>query len=231
MNSKARQELIGIAALLVGLFVGLTLLPVALTGSWGRSIGGALWQWFGVGAIVVPVFGLVWALAAFERLGALSWRRAAVLGAGLVVLIPYGIAVAIGRPFPADYGMWTRTERLAGIFPGFLADEVHGAIGTAGAVLAGVFALSALGILTIGWHPLTLLRQRKKGEGRKEMDVAVPAKKPRESVDDRSEPLPSPNSRIPKERKPKPASPPRPLPPPPPRGSPIPPIELLTAGP
>src|SRR5438552_13826541 len=163
MNSKARQELLGIAALLVGWFVGLTLLPVALTGSWGRTIGGALWQLFGVGAIVVPILGIGWALAAFERLGPLSWGRAAVLGAGLVLLIPYGIALAIGPTFAPDYITWTRTERLVGLFPGFLANGVEGAIGTAGAVLAGLFAFSALGIFTVGWHPLTLLRQRERG--------------------------------------------------------------------
>ena len=166
MNPKARQELLGIAALLVGCFLGLTLLPVALTGSWGRTIGGALWQLFGVGAIVVPILGVGWALAAFERLGALSWGRAAVLGAGLVLLIPYGIAVAIGPAFPADYSTWTRTERLVGLFPAFLANGVETAIGTAGAVLIGLFALSALGIVTVGWHPLTLLRQREAGRGK-----------------------------------------------------------------
>src|SRR2546428_11959168 len=103
MNPKARQELIGIAALLVGLFLGLTLLPVALTGSWGRTIGGALWQVFGVGAIVVPIPGVRWALAAFERLGALSWGRAAALGAGPLLPIPYGIALASGPDFPPRY--------------------------------------------------------------------------------------------------------------------------------
>src|SRR5436309_5753017 len=169
MNSKARQELLGIAALLVGWFVGLTLLPVALTGSWGRTIGTALWQVFGVGAIVVPVLGVGWALAAFDRLGALSWGRAAVLGTGLVLLIPYGIAVAIGSRFPgATYESWTRSERLVGFFPAFLATGVEGAIGTAGAVLAGVFALSALGVVTMGWHPLTMLRQRERGAGSRE---------------------------------------------------------------
>src|SRR5207249_8417141 len=98
MNLKARQELIGIGALLVGFFLGLTLVPppLALTGSWGRTIGGTLWQLFGVGAIVVPILGVGWALAAFDRLGALSWGRAAVLGAGLILLVPYGIAVGIG---------------------------------------------------------------------------------------------------------------------------------------
>jgi S-DNA-T family DNA segregation ATPase FtsK/SpoIIIE len=230
MNPKARQELVGIAALLVGFFLGLTLLPVALTGSWGRAIGNTLWQLFGVGAIVVPILGVGWALAAFERLGALSWGRAAILGAGLVVLIPYGIAVAIGPTFPPDYASWTRSERLVGLFPGFLANGVEGAIGTAGAVLAGVFALSALGIFTVGWHPLTLLRQREKGEGRREMDVTAPAKKQRQQESDRDEPLPSPISRIPKPPKPKPAPPSKPAPPPPP-GSLIPPIELLTEGP
>src|ERR1043165_5071344 len=107
MNQKARQELIGIAALLLGFFLGLTLLPVSWTGSWGRATGGMLWQLFGVGAIVVPVLGLLWALAAFERLGALSWGRAAILGAGLILLVPYGIGVAIGPDFPQhSYEQW-----------------------------------------------------------------------------------------------------------------------------
>ena len=228
MNPKARQELVGIAALLVGFFVGLTLLPVALTGSWGRTIGNALWQLFGVGAIVVPILGVGWALAAFERLGALSWGRAAVLGAGLVVLIPYGIAIAISPHFPPDYANWTRSERLVGLFPGFLANGVEGAIGTAGAVLAGVFALSALGALTIGWHPLTLLRQQEQGARSKEQKT----KPARVLLDDDEEPVkPAPSSvlRAPPARKPKPTPPPRPAPPPPP-GSLIPPIDLLTEG-
>ena len=223
MNSKARQELLGIAALLVGWFVGLTLLPVALTGSWGRTIGGALWQLFGVGAIVVPILGVGWALAAFERLGALSWGRAAVLGAGLVLLIPYGIAVAIGPAFPPDYGNWTRTERLVGLFPGFLANGAETAIGTAGAVLIGLFALSALGIVTVGWHPLTLLRQRDARSGMRDAEEPTRDEIPASRI-------PHPVSRFPKAPKPKSIPPPKPAPPPPP-GSLIPPIELLTEGP
>ncbi|PYP56854.1 MAG: DNA translocase FtsK [Gemmatimonadetes bacterium] len=230
MNPKARQELVGIAALLVGFFLGLTLLPVALTGSWGRTIGNALWQLFGVGAIVVPILGVGWALAAFERLGALSWERAAVLGTGLVLLIPYGIALAIGPTFPPDYTNWTRSERLVGLFPGFLANGVQGAIGTAGAVLAGVFALSAVGALTIGWHPLTLLRARARAPAKERAPSAV-----RSAPED----MPSDDRRVSdtavrrtaygaQRTKVKPA--PSPKSPPPP-GSQIPPIELLTEGP
>src|SRR5205814_1069923 len=128
MNPKARQELVGIAALLVGFFLGLTLLPVSLTGSWGRAMGAALWQGFGIGAIVVPILGVGWALAAFDRLGALTWGRAAVLGAGLILLVPYGVAVAISPTFPPDYANWTRSERLVGLFPAFLATGLEGAI-------------------------------------------------------------------------------------------------------
>jgi len=227
MKPKARQELIGIAALLVGFFLGLTLLPVALTGSWGRTIGGALWQVFGLGAVVLPILGVAWALAAFERLGALSWARAASLGAGLILLVPYGIAVAIGPAFPADYATWTRAERLVGLFPGFLANGVEGAIGTAGAVLVGLFALSALGVLTIGWHPLTLLRQREHRAGSREQETPRPLRPSREIGESEDtaprSPLPAPKSR-------RPAPPSKPATPPP-AGSLIPPIELLTEGP
>jgi len=230
MNPKARQELVGIAALLVGFFLGLTLLPVSLTGSWGRAMGAALWQLFGVGAIVVPILGVGWALAAFERLGALSWGRAAVLGAGLILLVPYGIAVGIGPVFPPDYTSWTRSERLVGLFPAFLANGVEGAIGTAGAVLAGLLALSALGVVTIGWHPLMLLRQREQGARSREREKTKPARVPLEDDEEPVKPAPSSVLRAPPARKPKPTPPPKPAPPPPP-GFLIPPIELLTEGP
>ena len=71
MNRKARQELIGIGALVVGLFLGLTLLRLPITGSWGQGIGSLLWQIVGVGAVLLPALGIGWALAAFERLGRL----------------------------------------------------------------------------------------------------------------------------------------------------------------
>ena len=234
MNTKARQELIGIAALLVGFFLGLTLLPVALTGSWGRALGGTLWQLFGVGAIVLPILGVVWALAAFERLGALSWGRAASLGAGMILLVPYGIAVAIGPHFPPDYASWTRTERLVGLFPGFLANGLESAVGTAGAVLIGLFALSALGVLTVGWHPLTLLRGRAAGSGKRETEKPIGKRTVQEDEDLEPAAVARTADRLPRakpvERKLKSAPPPKPAPPPPP-GSLIPPIELLTEGP
>ncbi len=165
MNAKVRQELIGIGALVVGLFLGLTLLRLPITGSWGDRLGTLLWRAIGVGSVLLPLLGLGWALAAFERLGSLSAPRAAALGAGLVVLLPYGIATLTGgggggQRFPLEYATWSPTQKLVGVFPAILAHGVHQAVGTAGGLLVGVFALSALGLLTIGWHPLIVLRAR-----------------------------------------------------------------------
>ncbi|HEY3279530.1 MAG TPA: DNA translocase FtsK [Gemmatimonadales bacterium] len=222
-----RQELIGIAALVVGLFLGLTLLQLPLTGSWGRSIGGLLWKVLGLGAVIVPMLGVGWALAAFGRLGPLSSGRAAVLGAGLILLVPYGIGIAIGPHFPFDYALWSATQKLVGLLPAFLAAGLQGAVGTAGGVLAGVFALSALGIVTIGWHPLALLRSRETGNEIRETErVGLKAKR---EPDASAAPAPFPVSRFPKERKSKSALLPKPTPPP--AGSLIPPIELLNEGP
>jgi S-DNA-T family DNA segregation ATPase FtsK/SpoIIIE len=233
MNPKARNELIGVAALLLGLFFGLTLLQLPLTGSWGRSIGGMLWDLFGLGAVVLPVLGIAWALAAFERLGPLSWGRAAALGAGLILLVPYGIAIGIGPVFPSDHAQWSAAQKLVGLFPAFLASGIQGAVGTAGGVLVGLFALSALGIVTVGWHPLAMLRSGEKGEGRREKEKPTPpriADAGRDAEASRREPLPSPISRPSKDRKSKPGPPPKPAPPPP-AGVLLPPIDLLTEPP
>jgi len=222
MNRKARQELLGIGALVVGLFLGLTLLRLPITGSWGAQIGARLWYLLGVGSVLLPVLGIGWALAAFERLGSLSAGRAAALGAGLIVLLPYGIGTVTGAGFPPVYAAWGPTQQLVGLVPAVLAHGVHQAVGTAGGTLVGLFALSALGILTVGWHPLVALRTRetagvkareKAGEGGKakepEMPVAVP-----------------PSRKAPK---PKPAPPARPafIP----AGVLIPPIDLLHPAP
>jgi DNA segregation ATPase FtsK/SpoIIIE, S-DNA-T family len=170
VNAKSRRELIGIGALVVGLFFGLTLFRLPITGSWGVRVGALLWQVFGVGSVLLPALGVGWALAAFQRLGKLSAARTAALGVGLVLLVPYGIGTVTGAGFPPDYAAWTPTERLVGILPALLARVVQRAVGTAGGALFGVFALSALGLLTVGWHPLVLLRNRgkpreKAGEG------------------------------------------------------------------
>jgi hypothetical protein len=185
VSARGKEELIGIGALAIGLFLGLTLLPVAVTGPWGRTVGVGLLKAFGAGAWLLPVLGIGWALAAFERLGRLSVRGAALLGAGLMVLIPYGVGVVAGASavsFPPDYLQWTPLQKIVGILPGFLASAVRGVVGTAGGVLVGIVALSAVGIVSVGWHPFVMLRSRAddeakgKGEGgRGKGEGSVPA--------------------------------------------------------
>jgi len=246
VNPKVRQELTGIAALLVGLFLGLTLLPWRTTGQVGLVVGGFLWHTFGVGAVVIPLLGIGWAVAAFDRLGSVSTLRAAALGVGLIVIVPYAIAIVTGvHLIPADYTLWTARERLVGLVPAWIAGDVHAAVGTAGGILAGLFVLSALGIVTIGWHPLMMLRGGERGalkgqagsgkdKARKTSGKAQPSAFDEdgefaviatklESTTPRS-PLPAPQ----KARKSKPAPPPRPAPPPP-EGVLLPPPDLLTA--
>ena len=164
MKPEVRRELIGVGALVVGIFLGLTLVGTPLTGSWGARLGLGLWRFLGAGAVLLPVLGIGWALAAFKRLGALSAPRAAALGGGLVLLVPYGIGTATGIR-PEDVAA---SHTLAGLLPGYLAAVVHAAVGTAGAALVGLFGLSALGILTVGWHPLVLLRTGERGSEKRD---------------------------------------------------------------
>jgi len=226
MKQKARQELVGIGALAVGLFLGLTLLRLPITGSWGDRIGSLLWRVVGAGSVLVPVLGVGWALAAFERLGSLSAARAAVLGTGLILLLPYGIGTVAGASFPADYHLWSATQKLVGVLPGALAHGVHQAVGTAGGGLVGLFALSALGLLTVGWHPLVVLRSReqagaKAGEGGRGKGEKRDVRKEPEA------PFPVPRSL----KSPKSKTPPSVRPVVVPKGVLIPPIELLNPAP
>jgi DNA segregation ATPase FtsK/SpoIIIE, S-DNA-T family len=234
MNSKARAELIGVGALVVGLFLGLTLLPYHLTGGVGDRLGTLCWHGFGVGAVLLPVLGIGWALAAFGRLGSLSTPRTAVLGVGLIVVVPYAIAV-VGRvdlAFPPDYARWSTAQHLVGIVPGVIATGIVQAVGAAGGILVGLFAVSALGILTIGWHPLAVLRAREQTE--------APRPKARRPETRSAEPVaaeppegpapadgPAPTGRSPRPRKTR--TPPPPKPEPVPEGVLIPPPELLSA--
>src|ERR1041384_6524473 len=140
MNPKGRAELIGVGALMVGLFLGLTLLPWPLTGGLGKALGAYCWQYFGVGALLLPVLGIGWALAAFGRLGSLTTGRAGVLVAGLIVLVPYAIAIVgqVDLVLPADYLLWTTSQHLVGIIPGWLPNGGHHPGRPAGGRAAGL---------------------------------------------------------------------------------------------
>ncbi len=155
-----RRRLGAITALVAGLFLGLTLLPIQITGPVGGYIGHALWQLLGAGALGIPLLGIGLALAGFDRLGGLDMKRSAILIVGLSVLVPYVVGV-LTHVTPAeldmDVGQRGLAARAVGLVPGFLAETISGKIGVAGAVLLGFLALSALTLATFAWHPLQRL--------------------------------------------------------------------------
>jgi len=172
MSTDSRRRLGAVTALVAGLFVGLTLLPVPITGRVGHFVGRELWQLLGAGALGIPLLGIGLALAGFDRLRGLDMKRCAALVVGLSVLLPYIVGV-LTQVSPADLdasvGERSLTARLIGVMPGFFAVMISGNVGLAGAVLLGFLALSALTLVTFAWHPLQRLE---KGQASGSAEVA-----------------------------------------------------------
>ena len=158
-----RRRIGAIAALLAGIFAGLALLPIPLTGPVGRTLGHGLWHLLGAGAVGLPLLGLGLGLAGFDRIPRLDMKHAAILMGGLALLAPFFVAVLSGvervdlLPAVADR---TLAARATGVVPGFLAIAIRSLVGSIGAFLVGALALSALTIFTFGWHPFQRLERR-----------------------------------------------------------------------
>ena len=157
MSTDSRRRLGAITCLVLGVFVGLTFLPIPLTGPVGRYLGQGLWRMLGAGALGIPLLGVGLALAGFDRLGKLDMKRSAILIVGLSLLLPYLIGVLTGvsrADLDLDVGERGLATSLVGWLPGFFAEAISGRVGMLGAVLLGFLALSALTLATFAWHPL-----------------------------------------------------------------------------
>jgi len=179
MSTDSRRRLGALTALVLGLFVGLTLLPIPITGPVGRYIGHELWQILGAGALGIPLLGAGLALAGFDRFGNLDMKRSAVLIVGLSLLIPYlvGVITHVGRTdLDIDVAQRGFAARIVGVLPGFFAEAISEKVGVAGAVLLGFLALSALTLATFAWHPLQRLERGEEGgkRGSGELDTPEP---------------------------------------------------------
>ena len=156
------RRLGAVTALVLGLFVGLTLLPIPVTGPVGQALGHALWQFLGAGALGIPLLGIGLALAGFDRLGTLDMKRSAVLIIGLSLLLPYlvGVFAQVSRTdLDLDVAERGVAARVVGVLPGFFAVTISDKVGMAGAVLLGFLGLSALTLATFAWHPLQRLER------------------------------------------------------------------------
>jgi S-DNA-T family DNA segregation ATPase FtsK/SpoIIIE len=171
VSTDSRRRLGAITGLVLGLFVGLTFLPLPLTGPVGKYIGHGLWRMLGAGALGVPLLGIGLALAGFDRLGKLDMKRSAILIIGLSVLVPYliGVLAGVGRiDLYPDIGDRGFAASIVGWLPGFFAEMITDKVGVLGAVLFGFLALSALTLATFAWHPLQRLERSGVGEAPEE---------------------------------------------------------------
>jgi S-DNA-T family DNA segregation ATPase FtsK/SpoIIIE len=170
ISDRHRHELVAIVALLAGLFLAIALLPVDVTGGLGATLRQYLWKWLGLGAVVLPAFGIAVGLAGTGWIPGIEPGRMGILGAGLVVLLPYAIGIGIGprdmAGFPPSWEEWTVSHRMVGLVPGMLVIGVRALIGTAGAAVLGLLGASALTLVTLDWNPFRR-RELRGGPGRR----------------------------------------------------------------
>jgi len=124
MTVDNRRRFGAIAALILGLFIGISLLPDPPTGPVGRLLGGFLSTTLGAGALGLPLLGFGIAAAGFNRLPILDMKRVAILVTGLCLLVPYFIGVfsrITPDAFDSAAGIPSWGARMAGVVPGFLA--------------------------------------------------------------------------------------------------------------
>jgi S-DNA-T family DNA segregation ATPase FtsK/SpoIIIE len=163
MRPEDRRRFAAVAALVLGVFLALTLIPTVPTGPLGRGLGQVLWRLLGAGAVGLPLLGLGLGLAGFDRLPRLDMKRAAILLGGLALLVPFTIGVIsnVGAAaFDPPLAEWDWPARLTGLLPGFAARGVVEVIGRVGGILIAFLALSALTLATLAWHPLHRLEKR-----------------------------------------------------------------------
>ena len=157
MRPEDRRRLGAIAALVLGIFVGLTLIRAVPTGPLGRWLGALLWRSLGAGAVGLPLLGFGLALAGFDRVPRLDMKRMGALLGGLALLVPFTIAVIADVPaaaFDPPLQEWALAARASGLLPGLAARGILQVIGQPGGLLLAFLLLSALTLATLAWHPL-----------------------------------------------------------------------------
>jgi S-DNA-T family DNA segregation ATPase FtsK/SpoIIIE len=166
VRPEDRRRFSAVAALVLGVFVGLTLVRSIPTGPLGHGLGTLLWWTLGAGAVGLPLLGLGLALAGFDRAGRLDMKRVGALIGGLTLLIPFTIGIAANvkaDDFLGTLQEWDFRARATGLLAGFAARGVIETIGQPGGFLLAFLALSALTLATLAWHPLHRLEKKADG--------------------------------------------------------------------
>ncbi|MEX2471023.1 MAG: DNA translocase FtsK [Gemmatimonadota bacterium] len=156
LTAEQRREILAVALLAVGLFVLLSLLPVALFGErgveWfpsgnmmgmvGGTLHGVLTAFLGGTAFLVPVLLLLAGVRLGEWIDPGLALRAAVLGGGLLLLLPTATWIL------------TAGSAASGWLGRSLGAPLQAWVGWLGAVLVCSVGVIALSVGTLGWNPL-----------------------------------------------------------------------------
>jgi S-DNA-T family DNA segregation ATPase FtsK/SpoIIIE len=169
-DAVLRREVRAIALLLLAVFLAGALMlhgwselqgvPAAVGsfGSVGALAARALITIFGwTGASLLPVALAVHALRVFGRLGGGRDRSWLIFLLGMVLVLPFGVALAMGA---------TRDSNVfSGVVGGMLAFYTTMLTGPVGAWLIFVLALSVLAAATLSWNPIRMLVGRAEKTG------------------------------------------------------------------
>ncbi|MBI1723669.1 MAG: DNA translocase FtsK [Gemmatimonadetes bacterium] len=174
IDPRTKDDLRAIAALLAGAFLALATLPppVSVTGPAGVAIGGALREWFGLGAAAFPLVPLFWAVALFGHFERSLGKRVTVLLLGLALTVPFTAGAIYQYTDPAARALLAQHQppehfAPAGLVGLFLAYYLR-VVGPIGEGLLALGAFSALTVSTVGWNPLGRLKKRQMEAGEAE---------------------------------------------------------------
>jgi S-DNA-T family DNA segregation ATPase FtsK/SpoIIIE len=167
-SSGLKRELIGIALLLSAVFLAGALVSLALAapgaGAAVRTNVGWVGWWLArplvavlgwPAAALAPAVPAVHALRLFGRLESETDRSWMIFLAGVVVLLPIAIALAISAPVAGE------VSPFAGLWGGIIAFYWRSWFGGFGAWIVVAIAASALTAVTLRWNPVRMLVGRK----------------------------------------------------------------------
>jgi S-DNA-T family DNA segregation ATPase FtsK/SpoIIIE len=168
VGSTLKRELIGIALLLFSVFLAGALVALAAStlrggGDVRQSVGFVGYylaypvvSFFGwPAAALLPAVPAVHALRLFGRLESETDRSWMIFLAGVVVLLPIGVGIAVTDPRADD------VSNLTGIWGGFVAFYWRAWFGGFGAWVVLLLAASALTAVTLRWNPVRMIVGRR----------------------------------------------------------------------
>ena len=163
-SSSLKREILGIALLLFSVFLAGAFAALALAqlrapvnveqsvGVVGRVLASPLVSFFGwPAAALIPLVPAVHALRLFGRLGSETDRSWMIFFAGVVVLLPVALALAIAPPPPGLPSLG------AGWWGELVASWWRGWFGSFGAWIVVALAASVLMAATLAWNPIRAL--------------------------------------------------------------------------